>query len=315
MLRTTVACLFALLHWTVAARAEDACRPHRLQTVAIGAGYGTLIVLPARIGERPTRALIDTGSNWSLIQTRLVNELGLKVRSLAGEPYVDVAGGQIRRLVTIPRLSLGALDFSGDFIVLPNDVGAPYGVAIGAAMLSRFDVEIDVTAGAVAFHGPDSACREQVLAAGEWVELPFDFDEQIPELVAQVDGSPVRAVLDTGASRSLMDLRLAKRLFGLTPTSQGVSWRGMHALSSGLKLPLYAYTFKRLGVGNLSFDNVEILLGDFDIVPFTLGMSELKELHLYLAFKRRVIYARRPADLTRRELLYKSPYRNSRAIP
>jgi hypothetical protein len=112
-----------------------------------------------------------------------------------------------------------------------------------------------------------------------------------------------------------MDLRLAKRLFGLTPTSQGVSWRGMHALSSGLKLPLYAYTFKRLGVGNLSFDNVEILLGDFNIVPFTLGMSELKELHLYLAFKRRVIYARRPADLTRRELLYKSPYRNSRATP
>jgi hypothetical protein len=40
---------------------------------------------------------------------------------------------------------------------------------------------------------------------------------------------------------------------------------------------------------------VEILLGATSAAPFSLGMSELKDLHLYVAFRRKVVYARRAA--------------------
>lgn len=34
-------------------------------------------------------------------------------------------------------------------------------------------------------------------------------------------------------------------------------------------------------------------LGDFDQIPFVLGMSQIAKLDLYIAFKRKMIYARR----------------------
>ena len=277
-------------------QAEEVCAPKPALTIAAEPSEDALIVLPARVGDNQTRVLLDTGSAWSLISAKLVRRLRLKPKSLAPRYYVDVAGGRMHHYVTIPNVALGSLIFSIDFVVLPD--AAEEGLweaTLGATVLSRFDVEIDNLARTIRLHHPYAACRSKLAPVTEkWVEIPFTFDTQIPEFAAILDGKSVRTVFDTGASRSLMDLGLARRLWGITPNSPGVSRRGKLTLPGGKTLPLYAYRFKQLGIAGLAFDDVEVLLADLDVVPFTLGMSEIRHLHLYIAFERRRIYATRP---------------------
>jgi predicted aspartyl protease len=276
------------------AQAHEVCAPKPALVIAAEPSENALIILPARLGAQQTRLLLDTGSNWSLIKAKLVRTLGLKPKALAPRHYVDVAGGRIHHFVTIPNLALGSLILSIDFVVLPDTAEeALWEATLGAAALSRFDVEIDGLVSTVRLYRPDAACRGTFgpVTDNKWVEIPFTFDEQIPEFTATLDGKQVRAVFDTGASRSLMDLGLAGRLYGITPSSPGVSPRGRQTLPSGKTLPFYAYRFKHLGIGGLMFNDVEILLAELDVVPFTLGMSEIRHLHLYIAFERRRIYA------------------------
>jgi predicted aspartyl protease len=271
------------------ARAAALCRPQHVATIDATDASG-LLFAPAQFGALAARLLIDTGSDWNLMATRFAKKVGLTPKRLR-RPYLDVAGGRIDRYVSVSQFGMGPLALSGDFVLVPESGDENYDATIGAKALSVFDVEID--GAAVTLYRPDDSCRtgSAIPAAGRWSAIAFSFDHEVPEINVLVSGKPLRAVLDTGASRSLMDIGAARRLFGLSVTSPGVSPYSVLTLASGKTVTLYAYTFPKLGLGDVNFDNVEILLGDFAVVPFTLGMREIKRLHIFIAFKRRIMYA------------------------
>jgi hypothetical protein len=68
---------------------------------------------------------------------------------------------------------------------------------------------------------------------------------------------------------------------------------GEQTMISGKKIAFYGYTFKTLDVSGIKFENVDVTLGDFENSPLVLGMNEIAQLHLYIAFKRKIIYATR----------------------
>lgn len=294
-MRYTLAVLFALAG---VARAEEVCAPRPAAVLTANVDVGDLLVLPAQIDGRSARVLLDTGSDWNLMKARVARELGLRFKRLA-RPYRDVSGGRIHQYVTARRFVIGGLQFGADFVALPNagqSDNGDYDASVGAAALSNVDVEIDGPRKVVTLHHAQQRCSGRLVHwANEWAEIPFGFGEQVPEFDATIDGRRIRAVFDTGASRTLMDLSLARRLFGIAPNSPGVVSLGEQVLPSGKRLPFYTFRFKRLVMGGLAFDDVEVVLGEFDAVPFTLGMSEIKQLHLYVAFRRTVIYATQPA--------------------
>lgn len=277
------------------ARASDICAP---QQAAVFDGRGPaddLLLLPARLGTASTRVLLDTGSDWNLIKQRFARALGLRLKTLSPRPYIDVSGAPIGRYVTVSSFTVGPLALAGDFVVIPERAGEQiehYDATVGARALSSFDVEIDGATGTVILYRPNVSCsgRPSPSTSG-WSEIPFSFAAEVPEFDVMVDGRRITAVFDTGASHSLMDIGLAQRLFGIAPGTPGVTARGTHVLTSGKALPLYHYRFKRLGVGDLAFEDVGIVLGDFAAAPFTLGMSEITQLRVYIAFRRRVIHA------------------------
>jgi hypothetical protein len=93
-----------------------------------------------------------------------------------------------------------------------------------------------------------------------------------------------------------MDLDVAKSHFGITPTSPGVESKGEQRLPSGRTRAFYRYTFKTLTVSGITFENVRVTLGDFQDIPLVLGMHEIAQLHVYIASKRKIIYATRIAN-------------------
>jgi predicted aspartyl protease len=282
-----------------AARADEVCNLRRAAVLDAKLGGSNHLYLPAEFDGRNVRLLLDTGGGWSVIKEPLAQALGLKPKKLRTIYYLDIAGGRITHYVTVPSFKLGNIRFpESDFLMIPKDADGDierWAGTLGAERLSDFDVHIDNASKTVALYRPDIYCSGRVTPwTGAAVEIPFIFNNEIPELRLTVQGEKVRsATFDTGSSDTLMDLDLARSAFGITPSSPGVEAEGEQTMISGKKLHFYSYTFKTLDVSGIVFDDVRVTLGDFEDTPFVLGMAEIAKLNLYIAFKRKIIYATR----------------------
>ena len=283
------------------ARADDICNLQRAAVLDSKVGNDVHLWLPAKFGDSSTRLLLDTGGGWSVMRAALAKQLGLQLKPLRTVEYVDVAGGRTRHYVTVPRFTLGDQLVLGesDFIVDPDEDDRNierYGGTMGAERLSDYDVELDNTTKTVTLYRSDKFCSGRLVRwADKWVEIPYTFNNEILETKVRVGDERIRATFDTGSTRTLMDLAVAKRLFGVEPSSPGVKKEREITMPSGKKLQFYSYRVESLTVSDLTFENVEVYLGDYEDTPLLIGMREIAQLHLYIAPKRKIIYATRIA--------------------
>jgi hypothetical protein len=109
------------------------------------------------------------------------------------------------------------------------------------------------------------------------------------EIPIQVDGHTLTAEFDTGSSQSVMSLEVAHRLFDLDEKSPD-----MKAVSNSAPY-VYRYPFKMLKFGDVTVSNPDILLIPNNVSQtrgkFILGMGILRQLHLYIAYGERKLYA------------------------
>jgi tetratricopeptide (TPR) repeat protein len=132
--------------------------------------------------------------------------------------------------------------------------------------------------------------------------IPFDFNDGWITIPVILDGKPIRALLDTGASSSVLNLLTAKKTFGLTPESAGVESSDSALTLDGKNLKLYKYQFKSLQIGDVTFANPWLNLGvnhnareekrnlGSKAPALILGMHQLRKLHLYIAYAEKTIY-------------------------
>lgn len=280
------------------ARAADApCKLEevvRLDAKVAGSDY---LYLPATFSGRPTRLILSTGS-WSELRATLVQALGLKPQRIRTTRFRGVAGDSSKHYVTVPEFQLGNRPFRGiEFLVAAEEDDSPieqFGGLFGAERLFSYDVEINGATKAVTLYRSDIFCSGPLVRWAEtWTEIPYEPTHDIPDLKAEVDGKKITTTLHTGANSTLMSLDVARDRFGLTPSSPGVRPLGNQAVAAGNELALYSYRFKTLNISGLAFNDVDVVLGDFKDVDLALGMREIRQLHLYVAPKRKKIYATR----------------------
>jgi predicted aspartyl protease len=278
-----------------AAGAAEPCQLIRMATMDANLDGSDHLFIPAEMAGRKINLMVDTGGAWSLIKAQLADELKLERHyNQGGMDFVDASGNSMRQYVRVPGLKLGDLAFKGptDFIVMEGYRGRldRYGGTIGLNIIARFDVELDNEAKRINLFHPKHCPRIGAYWANEYVELPLINEIGLPETKVDIEGETVRALIDTGASRTFMDTDLARRKWGITPQTPGVVARGDLTLPSGKTVKMYDYTFKSLTISGFHFDSVEVVLTDDDLGGLTLGMSELKHLHLYFSFKEEMLY-------------------------
>jgi hypothetical protein len=123
-----------------------------------------------------------------------------------------------------------------------------------------------------------------------------------------LDGHEVDTILSTGVPATSINLRIAKTLYDVGNDSAGNEPAGR--LNGA---PLYAHRFGSLGTGGLGINNPRIvllpdlvredasrlhplrsthrlMLHDAHLPDLLLGMSTLKQLHLYIAYAERALY-------------------------
>jgi len=178
-------------------------------------------VIEGAINGNKVGVLLDTGAYASLLTKSAAEKLGLYASSTA-EVLMGV-GGESRMLIArIDELRIGAA-IRKDIRVRVGGERPLAGVdfILGDDFFKELDVEFDYAKGVVRlFQALD--CKSVPLAYWDSnaLQLPMENEDRIVVPV-KVNGRAARAMLDSGASASLVDLSLAAKV-GITPETPGV---------------------------------------------------------------------------------------------
>ena len=195
------------------------------------------------------------------------------------------------------------------------------GGILSAAFFQKYDIDLNFWAHRFNMFAADH-CKGQVLywRAPGVTKLPFRYQNGRITVRVSVDGREMDAAINTGSPRSEMQFDDADSLF-----YRGPNYPGVIPENDGL----YTYNFSNLSFGNVLIHNPHLVLTHSvsfrgtDAGPQTgtllrnvdhistqptlvIGTDLLKLLHIYIAFKERMVYVTQGPEL---------PEGDARALP
>lgn len=226
------------------------------------------IVVDGAINGQKIGIALDTGAQISLILRSTAVRLDLPMHEAPGWRMYGVGGESAMEVASVDAFKLGEASAMGMqlFVAGEHDFGEGVDVFLGEDFLRRFDVEFDLPHRAVRLHR-SSDCDGVPLAY--WTtevvgEVEFErIDEARPRisLTVHVNGRPIDAILDSGASWSVLTKRDAA-LLGVTPDTPGVvathSSRGLGAKT----VDSWIGPFHSFDIGNEHLQDIRIGFAD-----------------------------------------------------
>ncbi len=246
---------------------------------------GGLVSVSASADQKPLNLVVDTGTGLSLIDADTARGFGW----IATEPsrtMERLAGGiVVRAAVRLESLRLGDVAMApGDVGVAANLALADTGGMLGADILSRYDVELDVGNSVLKLFEAGGCPPLQPVVAmlgarGNEIVIPVS-----------LDGRDLEAVLDSGAERSFTSIASAHNRLGLDPDSLGPATEVV--LNGAERINVYPRSFANLRVGGLDFGDqiVEIqatAAGRRRPPDLVLGMDFLRRVRVYISYRDR----------------------------
>jgi Aspartyl protease len=286
-----------------ATAAQAACRVEPRGVVPIDVPDGHLLV-SVQVNEAPMTFVLDTGAERTLMGEDVVRRLGLErdgwvtsiMRGIGG---VEEHPNALPRSLRLGTILLRRRTLTGDTSVtvgpLPTTAiaGRPIAGLLGRDFLSPFDLDIDLPNHRLTLydvHGCDGAFLP-------WPTLYAAIPASTPmgaALVVQllVDGRPLRALIDTGASASLITAPGMYRL-GITPELLARDPGGNGSGVGPAPVPMYRHRFSELRVGPEVMRDPTLWVASVRVVPIVdmlLGADWLRSRHVWLSFATRQVF-------------------------
>lgn len=216
--------MYSFCMQVLCAHAASHCEFTRIHDMKVEVS-GDRVVVPGSVNRREARFMLDTGSNKSYVDQSLAIELDLPRR--ASDGFASGADGiKYIEVAHVQEVSVGGMSGGKIDLAVLEDVGASegFGMLVGADLLMHTDIEFNLPAKQVSFFTPRD-CEHADL--GYWdkdsqVVATVDSGAYDPRQVFDVlvNGQSVKAIIDSGAPRTTLDVDAAKRL-GLSATSPG----------------------------------------------------------------------------------------------
>jgi predicted aspartyl protease len=210
-------------------------------------------------GRGPYRFILDTGANRSALSSRLAAELGLEpaqgntvnlhgVTGFAALPFVEVA-------------ALTAGDFSydpGPLPILPTTVFADADGILGMEGFADSRIEVDFKANRVSIE------RSTGRRAGNgFIVIRARNYRGLLVVDGSISGVPVKAIVDTGAERTLGNAALRDALLRRTVSQRHTQSRVIGATEQTYDGTSFVVQALRLGTTRLT--NLPITFGDMHV--------------------------------------------------
>jgi predicted aspartyl protease len=288
-MRATSLVILALMALAGSARADNGCNLFRLAQVPMEVGESGLPTVPMTINGHSVKMLVDTGGVQTDIVMHKAVEFNLDLRRDRFRRMVQYGGAVIDQFVTVDEVALDQLTTKGmPFAVSPDDALLPeFDGTLAPNVLTQYDVDFDFGNGQFSLFSPKH-CEGKVVywTAEGYSEVPFAADLSGHILVpVLLDGKVIMAGLDTGAQKSTLSLETAMATFGFK--KPGDEEDG-----------IYTYPFQTLTMRGVTVRNPNVLLVPDSLSKIVkhggpqmiLGMTALRQLHLYIAYKERKLY-------------------------
>jgi predicted aspartyl protease len=274
----------------------EECKLHRIASLPMTRA-GTLITIPVSVNGKELHFLVDTGGYVTSISQDVAASLKLEPHNIMMNRIEDAGGKVASQYVWADSFKLGGMeakkfDLMVDLLKDPHIDGT-----LAPDLLRNFDLDFDFATMTLNLFRPHACEGQAVYWTKDYIALPMDILKSGHARVdITLDNENMDAILDTGASASVMTLNSARHYFDLDKDSSGVSKLGHVVSGQGSVNDSYRYAFKSLSMGGVAVTNPKIVLADAPTVmavehaSLILGMSELRYLHLYFAYHERKLY-------------------------
>lgn len=290
----------AILSTHLQARADSACRFIEQASLALSSSSpsGTPTVA-GRINGQPVSMLLDTGASRTFIMRAEADRQNMNPERIRQQTQ-GIGGLTSVFLVKVKEFGIGdARTANLRFPVLETMDKTGIAALVGADFLMQYDVELDLARQRVKLFRADR-CQDKALAY--WDEhalsVPMTMTDggSSPLVQVQINGVTLTALVDSGASRSLVNLSTARTL-GFAPDAPGVKLRSQATGIGSAKKDVWNMTFASFAIGDEVIQHPRIgVLDDTDMflgrVPFQmiLGRDFLRTHHVMLAQSQMQLY-------------------------
>jgi predicted aspartyl protease len=226
------------------------------------------VVVDGAINGQKIGIILDTGAQRSVILRSSAVRLDLPRREALGYRFYGVGGESKVEIATVDDFKLGAVSTKDMqlFVAGESDFGEGGDVLLGEDFLQRFDVEFDLPNRAVRLFQPKD-CEGVSLAywtketAGEVAIERIDESRPRINLTVRINGKPVDAFLDSGASTSVLSKEDAASV-GVTPETPGVVAVRPSGGLGAKKVENWSGPFQSFAIGNESIPDIRIRFAD-----------------------------------------------------
>jgi predicted aspartyl protease len=238
------------------------CKLARFAEWPVRPGYYRPVIDGAINGQK-IGILLDTGAAVSLVRRSSTARLGL-TRYETGDRLYGIGGETAADYVHIDEFRIGPSVRKNWRVLVAgeHDFGDDVAVILGDDFFHQADIEFDLANNAVRLYETKD-CDGVSLAY--WTTepagaVPLDAGERIM-LTVTVNGKPARALLDSGASGSVLGMVEAARL-GVTPQSAGVIAAGCVIGAGRRVVDSWIGQFESFQIGNEIIRNPKLRFAD-----------------------------------------------------
>ncbi len=265
------------------------------------------ISMPVAIDGQAASLLVDTGSDTGLLTQAAAGALGLR-RDPGRQTLLRGTGGTGERVpnVLLP-LAIGGMQLEqasvpvGSLPAMPV-VDPPVAGLLGADVLSRFDLELDLPHRRIGFWriGTGSvACAPPPGRVGTYQAIPLRRDGDRLELDARLDGRPISVLVDTGARSRILSTAAARRL-GVDGDRLGADPGGVNAGIDLHPREYHWHRFQRLAIGTETVDDPVLTVASLaEPVDLLLGADWFAAHQVWISYATDTMFVRRAAQRDR----------------
>ncbi len=227
------------------------CKLARVAEWPVRAEYHRPVV-DGEINGKKIGILLDTGAQMSLVRRSATTKLGLTRYEAEGYRAFGVGGETRAEYVHIDEFRIGkAVRKNWRAVVAgEHDFGDDVAVLLGDDFFRQVDIEFDLAHNAVRLYETRD-CEGASLAY--WTAepagvVPIEAGAEV-RLTVAINGKPVRAQLDSGASASMLAMPDAAQL-GVTPDTAGVIAGGCTTGLGRKRVDSWIAPFESFAIGN-----------------------------------------------------------------
>jgi predicted aspartyl protease len=263
-------------------------------------GEGLVPAVEGVIDGAPAVMLVDTGAFDTSLTMNSVLKRDL-VMKMTGRYAEGISGTSRLYAARIGEFSIGPVKSKRnrlDLFVIGETASTPaFDALVGAPFLLQGDLEFDLRAKHIKFFHPQNCDRD--IALNYWKEdtvvVPFEFSRSTspnPHFKVLVNGKEMDAIIDTGASRSFLTLRAAKRL-GIDVKSADVTRLGFSSGVGSDRAAHWVAPVQSVDIGGEVIQGAELgivdVQGDVDAEMY-LGQDFLRAHRVLFAMSQKKVY-------------------------